>query len=71
MSKGLKYNEHTFTLKKFHSAALMHVEKPDQFHNDPQPGKPCPKCYAGVLDYDGLLNLICTICGYTLTGCST
>jgi uncharacterized protein (DUF983 family) len=35
----------------------------------PKSGHLCPKCSEGVLDYDGMLNLSCMKCGYTLTGC--
>jgi hypothetical protein len=35
----------------------------------PRAGSPCPECGTGVLDYDGLLNLTCTSCRYSLTGC--
>lgn len=31
----------------------------------------CPKCKKGKFDYDGLLNLVCTNCGYTSGGCFT
>ena len=31
-------------------------------------GDLCPHCGAGRLDYDGLLNLACPICGYSLSG---
>ena len=31
----------------------------------------CPKCKTGKMDYDGLLNLICQNCGFTLAGCFT
>lgn len=31
-------------------------------------GDQCPKCKQAQLDYDGLLNLACPGCGYTLTG---
>lgn len=34
----------------------------------PQVGDPCPKCQAGRLDYDGVLNLACDRCGYALNG---
>jgi len=39
-----------------------------------QPGNPlqvgdlCPKCQAGRLGYDGVLNLACNQCGYALSG---
>jgi hypothetical protein len=38
------------------------VEKP------PHVGEPCPRCKVGRLDYDGLLNLSCPHCGYSLGG---
>jgi uncharacterized protein (DUF983 family) len=31
-------------------------------------GDLCPKCGQGRLDYDGLLNLACPQCGYSLGG---
>jgi uncharacterized protein (DUF983 family) len=34
-------------------------------------GDICPRCRLGVLDYDGLLNLACSQCGYSLGGCFT
>jgi hypothetical protein len=34
-------------------------------------GDLCPKCHEEKLDYDGLLNLTCPSCGYTLGGCFT
>lgn len=34
-------------------------------------GDMCPRCQRGVLDYDGLLNLACSQCGYSLGGCFT
>lgn len=36
-----------------------------------RPGVTCPNCRADRLDYDGLLNLSCPSCGYTLGGCFT
>jgi hypothetical protein len=34
-------------------------------------GDTCPHCRKGKLDYDGLLNLACPQCGYSLGGCFT
>ncbi|BAJ63238.1 hypothetical protein ANT_12040 [Anaerolinea thermophila UNI-1] len=34
-------------------------------------GSTCPKCHQGVLDYDGMLNLTCPVCGYQEGGCFT
>lgn len=31
----------------------------------------CPKCQIGSFDYDGMLNLVCSNCGYTSGGCFT
>ncbi len=31
-------------------------------------GDGCPACQVGRLDYDGLLNLSCSRCGYSLSG---
>jgi hypothetical protein len=35
---------------------------------EPHAGDECPLCQQGRLDYDGLLNLACGRCGYTLSG---
>lgn len=34
-------------------------------------GVTCPVCDNGCLDYDGLLNLTCPECGFSLGGCYT
>jgi len=34
-------------------------------------GSICPKCKKGKFDYDGMLNLVCSNCGYTSGGCFT
>ncbi len=36
-----------------------------------RPGKRCPRCKQGILDYDGLLNLVCPVCGPVQGGCFT
>lgn len=28
-------------------------------------GMPCPECGTGILDYNGLLDLECPVCGFT------
>ncbi len=38
---------------------------------EPRAGALCPDCKQAHLDYDGLLNLSCPHCGYTLAGCFT
>lgn len=43
------------------------LSRPAELH----PGDLCPRCQEGRLDYDGLLNLGCPKCGYTLMGCFT
>lgn len=34
-------------------------------------GDSCPNCEQGILDYDGMLNLSCQECGFSLAGCFT
>jgi len=34
-------------------------------------GDICPQCQIGWIDYDGMLNLSCPDCGYSLSGCFT
>jgi len=34
-------------------------------------GSTCPKCRNGSFNYDGMLNLVCSNCGYTSGGCFT
>ena len=36
-----------------------------------QAGALCPECRRGILDYDGLLNLVCPVCGQSQGGCFT
>jgi len=31
-------------------------------------GDLCPKCHQDRLDYDGLLNLACPVCGFAIGG---
>ncbi|MCU0485125.1 MAG: hypothetical protein MUC85_03345 [Anaerolineales bacterium] len=38
---------------------------------EPHRGERCPACGEGALDYDGLLNLGCAVCGFSLSGCFT
>lgn len=34
-------------------------------------GVTCPICKLGTFDYDGMLNLVCSKCGYYSGGCFT
>lgn len=36
-----------------------------------QYGVTCPICKLGTFDYDGMLNLVCSNCGYYSGGCFT
>ncbi|HNY99776.1 MAG TPA: zf-HC2 domain-containing protein [Anaerolineaceae bacterium] len=36
-----------------------------------RPGEPCPQCRIGVMDYDGMLSLVCPVCGFGEGGCFT
>jgi hypothetical protein len=38
---------------------------------EPRAGSKCPNCKEGTIDYDGMLNLKCEWCGYSLAGCFT
>jgi hypothetical protein len=38
---------------------------------EPRPGDECPQCGQGKLDYNGMLNLSCEHCGYSIGGCFT
>lgn len=42
-----------------------------QKHRTVRAGEICPACEQGLLDYDGMLNLVCPICGWTAGGCYT
>lgn len=44
---------------------------PNQSPRRAQAGKPCPVCGVGIMDYDGLLNLVCPVCGFGEGGCFT
>jgi ribosomal protein L37AE/L43A len=43
----------------------------DKVQVEPRPGDVCPECKEGTLDYDGMLNLSCDRCGYSIAGCFT
>jgi len=34
-------------------------------------GEYCPKCKKAILDYDGMLNLVCPDCDFIDSGCFT
>ena len=40
-------------------------------HLELRAGDLCPVCAKGRLDYDGMLNLSCVECGFSLAGCFT
>lgn len=44
---------------------------PNLIVQEPRRGDVCPMCRQGTLDYDGLLNLACSQCGYAIGGCFT
>jgi hypothetical protein len=35
---------------------------------EPRSGQACPRCSQGKLDYNGLLELECPLCGYVISG---
>jgi uncharacterized Zn finger protein (UPF0148 family) len=57
-------------LKNF-SLVIQPEEKSDTKNNANGlfvPGAVCPFCGQGILDYDGLLNLVCPVCGQREAG---
>ncbi|HAF47666.1 MAG TPA: hypothetical protein DCL08_00295 [Anaerolineaceae bacterium] len=36
-----------------------------------KPGMICPRCKAAKIEYDGMLNLVCPVCGLTEAGACT
>lgn len=36
-----------------------------------QPDVLCPQCRSGKLEYDSMLNITCSKCGFTIGGCFT
>ncbi|HBX69360.1 MAG TPA: hypothetical protein DEH25_08235 [Chloroflexi bacterium] len=44
---------------------------PSQGSTNPKVGALCPICQSAKMDYDGMLNLSCLQCGYSLAGCFT
>jgi predicted RNA-binding Zn-ribbon protein involved in translation (DUF1610 family) len=53
------------------TAGAPELEQPAQLA-PPRPaaeyGSICPQCGQAVLDYDGLLNLVCPLCGFSEGG---
>ena len=52
------------------------INMEEAFQNNPPEAAPhagdaCPHCHTGRLDYDGMLNLACPVCGYAMGGCFT
>jgi hypothetical protein len=43
----------------------------EEVTSEPRSGDTCPQCKEGKLDYDGMLNLSCERCGYSVAGCFT
>lgn len=31
-------------------------------------GEACPECHQGIMEYNGMLNLVCPVCGYREPG---
>lgn len=59
--------------KRIHLSFTLQGNLPSQNQNirRAEPGKPCPACALGIMDYDGLLNLVCPVCGFGEGGCFT
>jgi hypothetical protein len=51
---------------------LLLDDKPAEFPpTGYRAGMNCPKCRQAILDYDGLLNVVCPHCGVVQGGCFT
>ena len=66
------------TLSAFEMSISQEYQSLEFQANPPSQGKAnlkvgdlCPHCQSAELDYDGMLNLHCQECGYTLAGCFT
>lgn len=64
--------------QKIHDQHNFITTHPENKDSDPvdqffeiRVGAPCPACSIGSIDYDGLLNLVCSQCGFTTAGCFT
>lgn len=44
------------------------VQKCGEIESFPRPGDICPRCGKAKLEYNGLLNLECTLCHYEVQG---
>ena len=51
-------------------AIMIHQAEPVVI-KEPHAGDQCPVCGVGQMDYDGMLNLACGVCGFMLSGCFT
>jgi ribosomal protein S27AE len=51
--------------------AKTQPEKPKITTDHPQDNMLCPRCGTAVMDYNGLLQLVCPQCGVLETGAST
>jgi len=53
------------------STSPWFLESPAPVRKAARAGDLCPVCQQGVVDYDGMLNLVCPYCGYREGGCYT
>jgi hypothetical protein len=51
--------------------SMADIHRPESPGGTLHPGDLCLKCHTGKLEYDGLLNLACPVCGYAIGGCFT
>jgi len=52
------------TPSEVESTQISGCEKKDPLCMLVKRGETCPHCHVGVIDYNGLLDLECPICGY-------
>ena len=59
-------------VKVYEAKKLEHNQSVESdLHRKLHAGDLCPVCLKGKLDYDGMLNLSCEVCGFALSGCFT
>jgi ribosomal protein L37AE/L43A len=40
-------------------------------YTPPEAGEKCPECKKGTLEFDGMLNIVCSECDYVIAGVCT
>lgn len=69
----MKHNVRRSEEKEINLEFILHSpgEQDEAMPKELRSGDLCPRCGEASLDYNGLLNLACPICGYAVGGCFT